>query len=179
MGAGVNRILALAYREADILLSNQGRDISFHHFAVAQISLRNERRVVSSEQFQGLRKAMRDEFSKTMKAAQRQANQIVSKKQADISKLYGEPTALSLSEVLQLEVFDDTDTSIGTLGTAKRISQTPGRRVEETIIFSTISILLKGKVINLSIHAPYKSSHDVNLVKKTSNQWIKAIRISN
>lgn len=137
---------------------------------VIQTNPKNERQTMSDADFQALKADVRKQFA-LLEAAAGPGRPAANAEKELPALQDGKPSPLML--------FAGTDRSLAMMVAVKQTMDVNGRKETVPQAISLAVVLLKGKVISLSVYSKLQSPADVQWVEKQTRAWIKQALAAN
>jgi hypothetical protein len=174
-----NRMLAALFTDRDLRLFAGGRKPKFDDYFVLQIPRSIEGRAVTLDEFQPLRRSIREQ----QESAQIRISPTVNRQLAEASKqtsdLTGEKIKFRVTEPIPLGVFADTERSIGmTILSMLRVDTNDGR-TEDLMLSASVVTVVRGKLLYLNATCTFHSMIDLSRCNSQVNAWLSALHAAN
>jgi len=174
-----NRLLAALFTDRDLRLFAGGREPEFQDYFVLQIPRSIEGRTVTLDEFQPLRREIREQ----QESAQIRISPTVKRQLAEASKQTsdhaGAKIKISITDPIPLGVFEDTERSIGvTFLSMLRVEAHDGR-TEDLMLSASVATVVHGKLLYLIGTCTFHSMIDLSRCNSRVNAWLSALHAAN
>ncbi|MBI4189369.1 MAG: hypothetical protein HY525_02385 [Betaproteobacteria bacterium] len=174
-----NRLLAALLTDGDLRLFASGRQPGFDEYFVLQIPRSVEGRVVTLNEFQPLRRGIREQ----QKSGQIKISPTVKRQLADASKQTSDRAGvkihISITEPIPLGVFEDTERSIGVTILSKVRAETIEVRTEDLMLSVSVVTVVRGKLLYLNGACTFHSMIDLSRCNSQVTAWLSALHAAN
>lgn len=174
-----NRLLAALFTDKDLRLLAGGRDPEFHDYFVLQIPRSIEDRAVPLDEFQPLRRQIRE----LQKSAQIRISPTIKRKLAEASKQTSDRTGrkikISITDPIPLGVFEDTERSIGTTFLSRVRDDANEGQTENLMLSSSVATIVRGKFLYLNGTCTFDSMNDLSRCNSQVSAWLSALHAAN
>jgi hypothetical protein len=146
---------------------------------VLQIPRSSEDRAVTLDEFQPLRRGLREQ----QKSAQIRVSPTVKRQLAEASKQTsdraGVKIRISITELIPLGVFEDTERSIGVTLLSRVRGETHEARTEDLMLLASVVTVVRGKLLYLNGACTFHSMIDLSRCNSQINAWLSALHAAN
>ena len=174
-----NRLLAALLTDGDLRLFASGRPPGFDEYLVLQIPRSIEGRAVTLDEFQSLRRGIREQ----QKSAQIQVSPTVKRQLSDASKQMsdraGVKIRISITEPIPLGVFADTERSIGVTLLSRVRADAHEAITEDLMLSASVVTVVRGKLLYLNGACTFHSMIDLSRCNAQLNAWLSALHAAN
>lgn len=174
-----NRLLAALLSDRDFRLFASGRDPELNDYFVLQIPRTVEDRIVTLDEFQPLRRGIREQ----QESAQVGISPTVKRQLAEASKQAsdraGVKITISITEPIPLGVFVDTERSIGVTLLSKLRVKAHEARAEDLMLSASIATVVRGKLLYLNGVRTFRSMTDLSRCNSQVTAWLSALHATN
>jgi hypothetical protein len=174
-----NRLLAALLTDGDLRLFASGRQPGFDEYFVLQIPHSIEGRAVTLNEFQPLRRGIREQ----QKSAQIRISPTVKRQLADASKQTsdraGAKIQISITEPIPLGVFEDTEHSIGVTLLSRVRAEAHEARTEDLMLSASVVTVVREKLLYLNGVCTFHSMFDLARCNSQVNAWLSALHAAN
>ena len=126
--------------------------------------------------FDAVKKAMREQGDKVMKAAQAQLGDAVDKMNKDVANVTGDSTAaLKIGTISSLGLVDEQPNSfvMATVGPVTVSSKKVNETSDQVAVVAVV--LIHGKPINANFYSDYDSKDDLDWAENQAREWIRRV----
>ena len=174
-----NRLLAALFTDGDLQLFTRGYVPHYDEYFVIQIPRSIESRTVTFDEFQILRRDLRKQQQK----AQFQVSPAVKRQLANASKNMsdnvGAKVTISLNEAIPLDVFVDTEHSIGLAFLTRFGVEANELQTEELGLSASVTTVIRGKLLYLTGARTFHSMNDLSRCTSQIEAWLSKLHTTN
>lgn len=174
-----NRLLAALFTDRDLRLFAGGREPKFDDYFVLQIPRSIEGRAVTLDEFQPLRRGIREQQESAQIRISPTVNRQLAEAAKQTSDRMGAKIKLSTSEPIPLGVFEDTERSIGVSFLSMLRVEAHDGRTEDLMLSASVTTIVRGKLLQLIGTCTFHSMIDLSRCNSRVNAWLSALHAAN
>lgn len=173
------RVLAHYAPESELRTFEAGGEVRLGQYMYVQTPMRAENMTATQAQFDGLRtRVVALQADLASKLGSKVRNE-VARASKEFGAQQGEHLNVKVGEIVPVSMDrNDGKALIYTTLTSVRESQNDAAH-ESNILTSSAMVLVKGKVLSLSINRIMKSPKDIQIVRSFASEWVAAIAAAN
>ncbi len=180
MVAPTNRLLAIYIPTQELKNHLAGKEIDLNRYSMLQTSNAAQKLVMSQHFFDAIKQTVKDQSSSQTAEMVAKAQTHVNSAAASIGKIIDDKTfAIKINDFKSMGLFNETPTSISTVGSSNVFSRAGGEAESTPIVYASTVVLVKGKALFLYTYSGYRTSADLQWVKDVSTRWADEIQRSN
>ena len=174
-----NRLLAALFTDGDLRLFAGGHAPEFNDYFVLQIPHSIEDRAVTLDEFQPLRRGIRE----SQESGQIRLGPTVKQQLAEASKQTSDRTgvkiAISITDPIPLGIFEDTENSIGGTYLSMLHAEADEALTKDLILSASVATVIRGKLLYLNGVCTFHSMIDLSRCNSQVKAWLSALHDAN
>jgi len=174
-----HRLLATFFAESDLQRFAAGREPRIDQFQVAQVARRVEALDVTVSEFQGVRRAIKDDHSVLVRALTPAQRRQIDAIERGGPGLMPSLIQVSFAEPLPLGTIEDHERAVGIHYLTRAFRDEDGGRADRISVAASIAVWVRSRILYLDALCVTPTADDFTRCRKQLRDWIAAVQATN